>query len=58
MGLFSRPDKVPETISDAQMASLGRRARWASPHLTSMTDPRAIQRRKADDLQRRKADCN
>jgi hypothetical protein len=59
MGLFSSPaPKVPNTVSDEQMRQLGERARKASPHLTSMFDPRAIQHRKASSLQRSKADSN
>jgi hypothetical protein len=48
-----RPPKVPVTITDAQMAGLRRRA-MRGPDAQWFTG-RAISRRKASDLQRRKS---
>ena len=51
MGWFWEP-KVPDTISDAEMASLSRRAQRASREST--LSKRAVERRKADAEQREK----
>jgi hypothetical protein len=51
VGLFSAP-KVPNTISDAQMADLSRRAQKAAPPLLS---DKATQQRLNSAEQQRKA---
>lgn len=52
MGLFGSKPRVPNTISDKQMASLSRRAQKAAP---SMFSDKAIKHRKASAAQQRKA---
>lgn len=53
MGLFSSAPKVPNTISDKQMAGLRRRAEKASTE--SMFSTRNVARRLASNDQQRKA---
>jgi len=50
MGMFSK--KVPNTISDSQMASLSRRAQKAAPPMFSN---KAVKGRQASAAQQRKA---
>jgi len=56
MSLFSKEPKVPNTISDEQMADLQRRGRKADTE--SMFSPRNVARRLASNEQRDKAKQN
>lgn len=52
MGFWNWQPKVPDTISDAEMASLSRRAQRASRE--SVLSKRAVEKRRKDAEQREK----
>lgn len=54
--MFGKPPRVPDTVSNAQMDDLRRRAEKANTE--SMFSPRNVARRKASDRQREQADNN